>query len=163
MAWRHCEASPNAGAKDMAEIDDLLRELQERLNQLNAEITRIKATIELVEETRDATARLDRTANELPRTGPRERNVLPPSEIANLARETLLDNGRPLKRGALVRAMERRGVTLVGSDKAKNLGTILWRHRDSFVNIDGHGYWPADVPLNGLWDPNSYENLGHAN
>ncbi len=39
-----------------------------------------------------------------------------------------------------------RGIPLAGKDKSKNLGTILWRFSDRFLNILGQGYWPKDAP-----------------
>jgi len=84
----------------------------------------------------------------------RERGILSPLKIATAAREAILAAGRPLKRGQLVRELERREIPLAGKDKSKNLGTILWRHESMFVSIPKLGYWPKDVPLEGLYDPN---------
>ncbi|MFL1875921.1 hypothetical protein ACIKT0_12150 [Hansschlegelia beijingensis] len=78
---------------------------------------------------------------------------LSPAGVVKVAREVLLSTGRPLKRGALVRAIERRGHSLPGADKSKNLGTILWRHHAEFVNLDKLGYWPRDTKIEGVYDP----------
>jgi len=37
--------------------------------------------------------------------------------------------------------VEKRGIEIPSTDKQRYLGTILWRHRDRFVNIEGKGYW----------------------
>src|SRR3954447_7273819 len=66
-----------------------------------------------------------------------------------LAYEVLLEHGRPMTRNELVGAIEARGFPLAGKNKSKNLGTILWRFRNRFDNIEGRGYWPKDVPLKG--------------
>ncbi|GAB4063967.1 hypothetical protein KHC28_14185 [Ancylobacter sonchi] len=79
----------------------------------------------------------------------RRRNALPPARIAKTAREIILKAGRPLTRYEIAKALEHQGVALVGSDPIKNVGTILWRHRDEFENIPDRGYWPKDVPLEG--------------
>ncbi len=76
----------------------------------------------------------------------RARNVLPPARLAEIAREIILESGHPMTRGQLVEAMEARGIPLAGTDKSKNLGTILWRFSDRFQNIPGEGYWPSDAP-----------------
>lgn len=76
----------------------------------------------------------------------RPRMAPSPRELASLAREEILAKGRPLTRGDLVDALQARGVHISGLDKAKNLGTILWRFRDEFSNIPGRGYWPTDMP-----------------
>lgn len=62
------------------------------------------------------------------------------------ARRVLLAEGRPLKRGELVKRLERRGFIIEGSDKNKVFGTNLWRS-GLFKQIHGHGYWPADQEL----------------
>ncbi len=46
-----------------------------------------------------------------------------------------------MKRGELVKALEAKGVLLLGKDKNKNLGTILWRYSDTFEHINKLGYW----------------------
>ena len=58
-----------------------------------------------------------------------------------------------MKRGPLVRAMEERSIPVAGKDKAKNLGTILWRHLDQFVSLEGLGYWPRDKRYRNVYDP----------
>jgi len=76
----------------------------------------------------------------------RPRNSATPSEIAELARTILIEHGEPMTRSQLAEAIESRGVALVAKDKAKNVGTILWRYRDQFLNVPGQGYWPKDAP-----------------
>lgn len=35
---------------------------------------------------------------------------------------------------------------------------MRWRMKDKFVNIDGYGYWPSDVPFAAAgYDPNAPE------
>lgn len=79
---------------------------------------------------------------------PQERNLIPPARLAALAREVILERGRPMIRSEIVEALEARGIPLAGKNRAKNLGTILWRFGDRFHHIEGRGYWPSDVPLN---------------
>ena len=67
-------------------------------------------------------------------------------QIAAQAREAILEAGRPLQRAPLLAALEKGGLQLGGKNKARNLGTIMWRVRDRFVSIEGHGYWPKDLP-----------------
>ena len=61
------------------------------------------------------------------------------------ARRLILEARRPLKRGELVRMLERDGLPVEGTDKAKVLGTNLWRS-GQFEQIEGEGYWPKDLP-----------------
>jgi hypothetical protein len=60
-------------------------------------------------------------------------------------RATLEEHRRPLKRGALLEALHARGIQLAGANQGKYLGTILWRLREAFINIEGQGYWPRDL------------------
>lgn len=69
------------------------------------------------------------------------RGAIPPIEIANVTKTVLLAAKRPMKRGELVKALEAKGVLLLGKDKNKNLGTILWRYSDTFEHINKLGYW----------------------
>ncbi|MCC3244838.1 hypothetical protein LG047_05820 [Methylocystis sp. WRRC1] len=96
---------------------------------------------------------------EMTSKAPMPAKELTPKEVADHARSALLDAKRPMKRGALVRELERRGVPLAGRDKNKNLGTILWRHADQFVSLPKLGYWVKDVPLEGVYSPESRDTL----
>lgn len=77
----------------------------------------------------------------------RSRNPVSPAEVATIAREIILQKGRPMTRGELVPELESRGVEIVAKDKAKNVGTTLWRAKGKFNHVEGHGYWPSDMPL----------------
>jgi hypothetical protein len=68
------------------------------------------------------------------------------TQIEIAARGACLDAGRPLQRDPLLAAVQQRGIQIDGANRARNLGTIMWRLRKSFVNIRGEGYWPSDVP-----------------
>jgi hypothetical protein len=68
------------------------------------------------------------------------------SRLMDEARRLIVRDGRPLKRGELVHQLEREGFPVEGRDKAKVLGTNLWRS-GKFEHIEGAGYWPRDLPL----------------
>lgn len=129
--------------------DNSYREALERRRQLLDELRLVEDYIALHEKLfRPQERDLFRTAagamgGEQQRR--RERNVLPPRRLAQMAREILLERGHPMTRSELTEAIQARGVPLVGRDKTKNVGTILWRFRDQFVNLEGRGYWPRDV------------------
>ena len=81
----------------------------------------------------------------------RKRNTVPPREIGVHARQFLVEAGKPMKRGALLRVFDAKGVPVTGGDRAKVLGTVLWRLRKDngqpeFINTE-NGYWPADIPV----------------
>lgn len=54
-----------------------------------------------------------------------------------------------MSRGEIVDALERRDVEIPAQDKARYIGTLAWRNKGTFVNIEGRGYWLRDagVPL----------------
>lgn len=89
--------------------------------------------------------------------GARQRNVLSPSTITSAVRDVLLEAGSPLKRGALLRELDKRAIPVIGTDRAKVLGTMIWRAKTpagepAFINTP-KGYWPADVPLPHGFEP----------
>lgn len=61
------------------------------------------------------------------------------------AKRLILEARRPRKRGELVRLLERDGLPVEGTDKAKVLGTNLWRS-GQLKQIEGQEYWPKDLP-----------------
>lgn len=64
-----------------------------------------------------------------------------PADFADYMETVLRGADMPLSRAALVTEVEKRGIEIPSTDKQRYLGTILWRHRDRFVNIEGKGYW----------------------
>ena len=64
---------------------------------------------------------------------------------AEIARKIILAGGIPMTRGQLVEAFEARGTPVGGLNPRRNMGTIMWRLRDRFINLEGLSYWPLDV------------------
>lgn len=127
------------------ELTQRRRELQEELKVLNEIIHGYERLQELraggiSRETPPAGS----TEPDQPRR--RERNVYTPRQLAGFARNEIVKRGRPMTRGELVDAFEAEGIPLVGADPAKNVGTIMWRFRNEFLNVPGQGYWPKDLP-----------------
>ena len=82
----------------------------------------------------------------------RKRGTVKPSDLAPMVGRILVEHGAPMTRSELLAALAERDVVLAGEDKAKYLGTILWRMREAFVNLEGHGYWPREL----AYDPAGY-------
>lgn len=76
----------------------------------------------------------------------KRRGNLPRSEIGRIAKDVILRHGAPMTRGELLEALAKEGVEIVAADRSKSMGTIMWRLREDFANIEGHGYWPRTVP-----------------
>lgn len=147
----------------MPSVQEMIERLQKKRAELIKEAVRLESAIDALRSTaylfgEDVDAASAMVEDEFKidvgiDTGTRSSTVLQPEDVARLARRTLIENGRPAKRGALVRLMESKGIPLTGVDKAKNLGTILWRFNNLFVNLDGFGYWPRDMKYSEIYDP----------
>lgn len=73
-----------------------------------------------------------------------------PGTVAEHMERIIRDVGRPMTRGEIVAAFEARDIPIPFEDKARYVGTIAWRHKGTFVNIDGEGYWLRDEPRPGV-------------
>ena len=84
------------------------------------------------------------------------RRKVRPEEIAQIIERVIREVGAPMTRGQLVEALERRDVWLPATDKPRYLGTIIWRNKGTFVNIEGRGYWlrgePPPAPQPSIFD-----------
>lgn len=68
------------------------------------------------------------------------------AEMIDAARRIIIAEGRPMKRGELVKRLEAIGFEVEGADKSKVFGTNLWRS-GKFIPVEGKGYWPNDLSL----------------
>lgn len=77
---------------------------------------------------------------------PAETPRSPTRDLARkIARAAILKAGRPLARSRLLREFAEAGEPVSGQDPKKNMGTLMWRLKDDFVNLPGAGYWPKDI------------------
>lgn len=68
------------------------------------------------------------------------------AEMVEATRRIIVAEGRPMKRGELVKRIEALGFEIDGADKSKVFGTNLWRSK-RFQTVEGKGYWPIDIEL----------------
>jgi hypothetical protein len=68
------------------------------------------------------------------------------AELMSVIRRIIVAEGKPLTRSELLRRLEAQGQVIEGGDKAKVLGTNIWRS-GLFQHIEGRGYWPNDLEL----------------
>lgn len=69
-------------------------------------------------------------------------------ELMPHIRATILEAQRPLTRGQLLQKLDQKSLRVGGkSDRSKNMGTIMWRLREHFVNLQGFGYWVREEPF----------------
>lgn len=77
----------------------------------------------------------------------RQRAEMRPHQTAELMERIIRETGHPMTRGEIVEAFERRDVQIPFEDKARYIGTIAWRHKGMFENIEGRGYWLRGEPV----------------
>jgi hypothetical protein len=68
------------------------------------------------------------------------------ADLMGEIRRMIVAEGKPLTRSELLRRLEAQGHVIEGGDKAKVLGTNIWRS-GLFRHVNGQGYWPKDVTL----------------
>jgi hypothetical protein len=72
--------------------------------------------------------------------------ALKPHKLKPIIREILLEFQRPMIGVEIFTALVARGITLDSEKPTRYMQVMLWRARDEFVNIEGEGYWPRDIP-----------------
>ena len=128
-------------------VRELLAKALKRQDELRSEFEALQNLVSHYQ--RHLSGRLSATSEEQPSLDLGASSVKARSAyVARLieeAKRLILEARRPLKRGELVRLLERDGLPVEGTDKAKVLGTNLWRS-GQFEQIEGEGYWPKDLP-----------------
>lgn len=77
----------------------------------------------------------------------RERSGPLPRELVAMMARVIHEVGRPMTRGEIVEALERREIEIPAKDKQRYIGTLAWRNKGAFVNIEGRGYWLRGLPV----------------
>jgi hypothetical protein len=133
--------------------DEAWQKAMEKREQLRNELEKLDDWLEMYRQlvgTEPVRSEATATTNEAQPVKSHGRKRRPgtvrPSDLAPMVRRILEEAGRPMTRSELIEALGARDVVLGGTDKAKYLGTLMWRARDAFVNLEGHGYWPKDEP-----------------
>jgi hypothetical protein len=134
-----------------------LENAKRRLAELEAEAQRIRLFLAMYEEFSEGTgiehndAGIEGTERNLSterlRRGPRIRVGPTPAEIADAMERLLRDVGRPMTRGEIVAALEMRDLEIPAQDKPRYIGTLAWRNKSKFINIEGRGYWLRGLAL----------------
>ena len=70
-----------------------------------------------------------------------------PDEIAQTMERVIREVGQPMTRGEIVAALERREMEIPALDKQRYVGTLAWRHKGTFLNVQGRGYWLRNEPM----------------
>lgn len=119
-----------------------------RKTKLKQELAEIENFLKLFRRFSGATIEAAGSSEPQPMNGSSESDLkrrTNPAEFADQAAAVLEEAGKPMSRTALAEALEKKGVILPSEDKARYLGTILWRNQNRFTNINGKGYWLKGV------------------
>lgn len=133
-------------------MDELLQRALERQKMLRAELEILDKFIRSYVETKEGAvsgrrqADLFGSANHPSRRASRAKRAAQVAAMMDDAERLILEQGRPLTRSALLRALTDLGHEIEGADKSKVLGTNLWRSK-RFDNLKGSGYWPRSAPI----------------
>lgn len=132
----------------MGDLDEVVKKALKEQRELRARLKEVDAFLENTRRYNDGKLPIVDNANEMAaRSHERMREYVQRRRrstegVVQAATEILREVGRPMTRFELADALERRNVVVGGTDKAKNIGTILWRSPD-FVST-GEGYWVAE-------------------
>lgn len=134
----------------MPGLNEALREAEARREALKAELGEIEQYIALHQKLfggRDSSPSATKIDGKTETIGTnikvRHRNR--PSQIADMSAQAIRECNRPMQRGEIVDWIEANGVEIYSEDKPRYIGTILWRNSDRFENIEGEGYWLAEL------------------
>jgi hypothetical protein len=161
----------NIGTDEASTMDPVIQNAIRRRSELRNELRDIERFLELYQQFK-APKEPRQMTMEVPQPDvdsvEQEKNTAPDLAVvsaaeaepgtelgdARLTREALkphihaviMEAGRPLTRGQILLKLDTRDVRVGGKyDRSKNMGTILWRLRDDFVNLAGRGYWPRNL------------------
>lgn len=122
-------------------IDELSKRRDKLLEELELITQYLKLHAKLFPDEPVESAKNGAGTFELVLTPPDRKKGNDPAALARRLQLILQQSPAPLKRGELLKRLEDSGMLIVSKSKAKYLGTLLWRNSDTFVNIEGKGYW----------------------
>ena len=126
-------------------MSEVIEKARKRLAELDAEAEQLRTFLRVYEDLSGQKV-VDAVSDSGDSTETWE-GYASPAEIVAGARQLMTEHRRPLSRSRLVKLLTEKGFNLPGQDKAKNIGTVIWRSRE-FDNYSGWGYWPKDF---GRW------------
>ena len=125
-------------------MNELIEKAQKRLNELQAEVEKLRTFLGVAADLAGDKAVDNGSAKDSVKLPLRHAS---PKQIVESAKLAMRQQARPLTRSQLVTLLSEAGLSLGGKDKAKNIGTVIWRS-DEFEQIEGLGYWPKEF---GRW------------
>ena len=118
------------------QMTEVIEKARERLALLEAEVEQIRTFLKVYADLSG-----DKAVDNESDSSDSDEEGASPAEIVAAAKELMAEHRRPLSRSRLVKLLTEKGLKLPGKDKAKNVGTVIWRSKQ-FDNLAGYGYWP---------------------
>ena len=129
------------------EIAATINQLQAQIEEKRKELERVNAFIADYAVFQSYPPGLPLELQKTPSPAPRLRLLNPPRHmVGDKAEKVLLQNGRPMTREELFKAVTRDGMRIQGKDPEMVFSTMLWRMQDRFVRLRPHGYWLTRMP-----------------
>lgn len=126
--------------------DKALKEALVKRDKLRQEIEKVEDFIRLHREIFGTDCENSEPARESRLMRAHWRRHARPKDLGPIVERILKEHGRPLNRRQLVDVLKERDVVMPSADEPRYLGTVLWRLQNRFVNIEGQGYWPRNIP-----------------
>ncbi|WP_230769209.1 hypothetical protein [Sphingomonas sp. Leaf4] len=129
----------------MSDSNDIIKKAMQKRLSLQAELKKVENFLKMAEDYNGgALPNLLDTNEIIKRSEERLRNHIQnrrysTDQVVEATKKVLSSAKRPMNRFELVEVLDDMNVRINGVDKAKNLGTILWRSPD-FVSTP-EGYW----------------------
>lgn len=154
--WTLLETVLASRSKDQeTSTDDVFHEVVERRNGLLQELVELDQFINAYKPSKTKPPVGHKKVNPV-----RARRRGAPNQFVALIEQVIKDAGKPLSRADIVSEIESKDISIPGQHKTKYVGTLMWREREKFIHIVGHGYWLKYQPLPKIgYDPAS---LGRA-
>lgn len=131
-------------------MDELLQRALERRDELRNELEAIDRFIASYQQIRSRHVPDTKSESQgtlFPAQSLRAKRAAIVAEMMDEIEQAILTSGKPMTRSQLLNHVIKAGFEIEGGDKAKVLGTNIWRS-SRFHNLKGAGYWPKsrDVP-----------------
>lgn len=129
------------------EIEREIEAREKQIERIHTEVARLEAEIAQLRNARSAMGFPHDVPNGVSPSEPTDRGEKGSDAdvIRQFARRAILEAGRPLNRGELLRMMSDAGLILSAKEPARRIGKVLWQSTDFISEADG--YWLANRPL----------------
>lgn len=145
-------------------MDAAFRNALAKRDQLKRELERIEAFLNMYHEFAGDEL-VARNADAPPNDQAQKPKMQRASSSAMLdaAEFVLGSEGKPMDRHSLLKAVNEQGISVGGAKPDATLASALWRDKERFINLKGHGYWLRQAAYEPAgYDPTDVESDAEA-